>query len=130
MVEVVEVPGWSPPRPLNRAVRAGGLVFVSGHVPVDYAGDGATAGEDIAEQTRSVLNGVRAALAAAGCRMSDVVSTRVLLTDIADLNGMDAVYREFFPEPFPARTTAQVSALGRPEWRVEIDAIAVANGRE
>jgi len=123
-IEAIDVPGWHSGRPYARAVRAGGFVFTAGHVPVNPE-TGATAGVDIVEQTRAVLAGVRTALAAAGCEPRDVVSTRVLLTDIADIDGMDAVYREFFTEPYPVRTTAQVSALGRAEFRVEIDVVAL-----
>ncbi|MFC7404377.1 RidA family protein [Georgenia alba] len=114
---------WHSGRPYSPAASSGEWVYVSGQVPV--RADGSTAGEDAGEQVAQVLQNVRAALEAAGSRMSDVVSTQVFLTDITDIDAVDAAYRDTFPEgAYPSRTTVEISRLGRPEFRVEISAVA------
>ena len=109
--------------PYSQAVKTGGLVFVSGQLPIDPA-TGAFAGEDITAQTRQSLLNIQAILAEAGADMSNVVKTTVLLANIADFAAMNAVYAEFFTAPFPARAAFQVAALPRGA-KVEIEAIAV-----
>jgi 2-iminobutanoate/2-iminopropanoate deaminase len=109
-----------PMGPYSQAVRAGSFVYVSGQGPVDPQGK-VMDHLDIAEQTKMVLTNIRNILEAAGARMEDVVRCGVFLADIADFASMNAVYREFFPENRPARTT--VSAV-LPGGKVEIDAVA------
>ncbi len=77
------------------------------------------------DETRRVLENLRAVLAAAGVGMDAVVRTTVYLTDLADFPVVNQTYAEFFPSPSPARATVQVAALPR-NARVEIDAIAIA----
>jgi len=95
------------------------LVFVSGQGPLR---DGEPVSGTIEEETRIVLENVRAVLAAAGARMDDVVRCGVFLADLADFAAMNEVYGAFFADPPPARTT--VGAL-LPGIKVEIDCIAV-----
>ena len=109
--------------PYAQGVQAGAMVFVSGQLPIDPA-TGAFAGEDIASQTRQSLKNMQAILEEAGMSMKDVVKTTVLLADIGEFAAMNAVYAEFFSEPFPARAAYQVAALPKAA-RVEIEAIAV-----
>ena len=116
--------GWRSASPYSPAVRAGGFLFVSGHVPVDPL-TGFTVGEDIRAQTRQTLDNIRRTLEAAGVGPDRIVKTTVFLTNIADFAAMNAVYREFFAGALPARSTVEVSALGRPEFRVEIEAVAL-----
>ena len=108
--------------PYSQAVKAGDLVFVSGQLPVDPA-TGAFAGSDIATQTRQSLTNVKSILEAAGSSLADVVKTTVLLADIADFAAMNAVYAEFFSDPFPARACFAVKALPKAAL-VEIEAVA------
>ncbi len=108
--------------PYSQAVRANGLVFVSGQLPVDPA-TGAFAGADIAAQTRQSLTNLRNILEAAGLTLAHVVKTTVLLKDIGDFAAMNAVYAEFFPEESPARAAFQVAALPK-DALVEIEAVA------
>ena len=108
--------------PYSQAVKAGDLVFVSGQLPVDPA-TGAFAGSDIATQTRQSLTNVKSILEAAGYSMADVVKTTVLLADMADFADMNAVYAEFFSDPFPARACFAVKALPKAAL-VEIEAVA------
>ena len=109
--------------PYSQAVQAGSTVYVSGQLPIDPA-TGAFAGEDIATQTRQSLTNMKAILEEAGLSMSDVVKTTVLLADIAEFAAMNAVYAEFFTEPYPARAAYQVANLPKGA-KVEIEAIAV-----
>lgn len=109
--------------PYSQAVQAGKLLFVSGQIPIDPA-TGVFAGTDIATQTRQSLTNVKNILAAAGYTCADVVKTTVLLADIGDFAAMNAVYAEFFTEPFPARAAYQVAALPK-DALVEIECIAV-----
>ena len=109
--------------PYSPAIRAGQLLFVSGQVPIDPAtGDMITGG--IADQTRRVLDNIGELLLAAGRSFGDVVRTTVFLADMNDFGAMNAVYGEYFAEPYPARATVQVARLPK-DARVEIDVIAI-----
>lgn len=110
--------------PYSPAIRAGAFVFASGHVPTDPR-TGDVVGDDIATQTRQTLENLARTLQAAGVDLDRVVKTTVFLTRIADFAGMNAVYREYFQEPLPARSTVEVSALGKPQFLVEIEATAM-----
>jgi 2-iminobutanoate/2-iminopropanoate deaminase len=80
-------------------------------------------GGDIATQTRRVLDNVGALLEAGGLSSAAVVRTTVFLADMNDFAAMNEVYRTFFTEPYPARSTVQAARLPR-DARIEIDAIA------
>jgi 2-iminobutanoate/2-iminopropanoate deaminase len=109
--------------PYAQAVAAGDLVFCSGQIALDPETGVLVAGS-IEDETRRVLENLRAVLAAAGLTLDAVVRTTVFLTDLADFPRVNQAYGEFFREPYPARATVQVAALPR-EARVEIDAIAM-----
>jgi 2-iminobutanoate/2-iminopropanoate deaminase len=106
--------------PLSPAVRAGDFVYVSGQVPVDAQGNVVQGG--IKEQTRQVLENVKAALALAGATMDEVVKTTVWLEDARDFGGFNQVYGTFFAKEPPARTTAESRLMI--DIKVEIEAIA------
>jgi 2-iminobutanoate/2-iminopropanoate deaminase len=106
--------------PLSPAVRAGDFVFVSGQVPVDARGNIVAGG--VTEQTRQVLENVKAALALAGATMEEVVKTTVWLEDARDFGAFNQVYASYFTSEPPARSTAE-SRLMIP-IKVEIEAIA------
>lgn len=108
--------------PYSQAVRAGQLLFVSGQVPLDPA-TGQIVDGDISAQTRRVFANLGAVLAAGGRSFADVVRTTVFLADMNDFAAVNAVYGEFFSEPYPARATVQVARLPK-DARVEIDVIA------
>lgn len=112
------------PNPYSPALDTGSLVFVSGQVGTDPA-TGELAGLDTSSQTRQCLENVRSLLRQAGLDMADVVKCTVFLTRIEDFQAMNAVYREYFAEPLPARSTVGVAALARPEMLVEIEAMAL-----
>lgn len=109
--------------PYSQGMTLGNLVITSGQLPLTPAGEFEAA--DITEQTRQVLENVKAVLAAAGCDMKDVVKTTVFLADMEEFAAMNAVYAEYFSEPYPARSTIQVARLPR-DARVEIEVMALA----
>jgi 2-iminobutanoate/2-iminopropanoate deaminase len=123
-LEVITGPG--APRtqlPFSPAVRAGGFVFVSGQASTDEQGN--LAPDTFENEMRRTMGHLQAVLAAAGLTLRDVVQVRGYVTDQADLPEYNRIYREYFAEPYPARTTI-VRCLGR--VKVEIDAIAYAGG--
>ena len=110
--------------PYSQAIAVGDLVFCSGQIGLDPA-TGSLVPGTVADETRRVLENLRAVLSASGLALAAVVRTTVYLTNLADFPVVNQVYAEFFPAPSPARSTVQVAALPR-DARVEIDAIAVA----
>jgi len=122
-VEMVATP--EAPRaigPYSQAIRAGGLLFTAGQVGFDPA-TGELVDGGIAEQTRRVLENIRAILEAGGSGLGQVVKTTVFLVDMADFAPMNEVYAQVFGEHRPARSTVAVAALPRGA-RVEIEAVA------
>ncbi|WP_442941961.1 RidA family protein [Nonomuraea sp. NBC_00507] len=110
-------------RPYSQAVRTGDLLFVSGQLPL-HPETGAVC-DNIEEQTRQSLTSVTAVVREAGGQLSDVVRVGIFVTDIKDFGVVNKVYAEFFSaETRPARAVVKVSALPRPEARIEIEAIA------
>lgn len=108
--------------PYSQAVRVGNLVYTSGQIPINPA-TGIFAEGGIKEQTRQSLLNVKAILEAAGLTMSDVVKTTVFMADMNDFADMNAVYAEFFSEPYPARSAVAVKALPKGAL-VEIEVVA------
>jgi 2-iminobutanoate/2-iminopropanoate deaminase len=112
----------APGGPYSHAVIAGNLMFLSGQRPVDPRTGEIPSG--IVSQTRRVLSNVMTVLAEEGRGPGDVAKVTIYLDDIADFDQVNAVYREFFSEPYPARTTIAATLRG---ILVEIDVIAVAD---
>jgi 2-iminobutanoate/2-iminopropanoate deaminase len=110
--------------PYSQAIRAGGLVFLSGQIPLDPVSGKIVEG-DIAAQTEQVMKNLSAVLEAAACSFDDVVRTTIFLLDLADFQVVNEIYGRHFKAVPPARATVQVSALPRGS-KVEIDAIALA----
>lgn len=108
--------------PYSQAVRAGGLVFVSGQIPLDPTTGQLVAG-DVSAQADRVMKNLAAILAAAGLGFGDVVRTTIYLADMGHFAAVNEVYARFFHAPYPARVTVQVAALPRAAL-VEIDAVA------
>ncbi len=110
--------------PYSQAIEAGGLVFVSGQLPVNpTTGEFAEGG--IKEQTRQSLTNAQQVLQAAGTDLSRVVKTTVFLSDMDNFGAMNEVYAEFFSHPFPARSAFAVRTLPKGAL-VEIECIAEA----
>ncbi len=109
--------------PYSQAVHAGGFLFLSGQVALDPR-TGQLVGSDIKQQTRQVLENVRAILEAAGSSLRQVVKCTVFLADMNDFGPLNEEYGSFFQDQPPARTTVQVAKLPRSAL-VEIDVIAL-----
>lgn len=105
---------------LSRAIRAGDFVFLTGQVPFKD-GQVMTTGT-IEDQTRAVLDDIKATLAEAGCGLPDVVKAMVWLRDRADFPGFNAVYGEYFPEEPPTRSAVVSDLLV--DVRVEVEVVA------
>ena len=108
--------------PYSQAIEAGGLVFASGQLPINPS-TGTFPEGGIKEQTRQSILNAQAILESAGCSLSNVVKTTVLLADIADFAAMNEVYASFFSAPFPARSAFAVRDLPKGAL-VEIEMIA------
>jgi len=112
-----------PVGPYSQAVIAGGFLFGAGQIPIDPR-TGKIVEGGIEEQTRRVLENIKAVLEAAGCSLEDVVSVTVFLKDLNDFEAFNKVYAEYFPKDPPARTTVEVSRLPK-GVKLEINFIAV-----
>ena len=108
--------------PYSQAIQVGYLVYTSGQVPIDPA-TGVFVEGGIKEQTRQSLLNVKAILEEAGLTMNDVVKTTVFMADMNDFADMNAVYAEFFFEPYPARSAVAVKTLPKGAL-VEIEVVA------
>lgn len=107
--------------PYSQALDMGGMVFVSGQIPVDPA-TGEMA-DDVRAQAAQSLTNLKNILAEAGLGMSDVIKTTVFLADLGDFAAVNEVYASFFSEPYPARSCVQVAAIPKGA-KVEIECIA------
>jgi enamine deaminase RidA (YjgF/YER057c/UK114 family) len=106
----------------SAAVRAGNAVFVAG--TVGRSADGSFA-PDVYSQTLQALANIRQALSAAGASLSDVVRTRMFVTDIGRWEESARAHREVFGDVLPASTLVEVSRLASPEMLIEIEVDAV-----
>ena len=108
--------------PYSQAIQVGGFVYTSGQIPIDPA-TGVFVPGGIKEQTRQSLTNVKTILEAAGLTMANVVKTTVFMADMNDFADMNAVYAEFFTEPYPARSAVAVKTLPKGAL-VEIEVVA------
>ena len=119
-------PGPAPTVPYSRAVKAGGLIYVSGHLAQDDTGAILSKG-DVGAQTRRTIERMRDVLTAAGSSLEQVVAVTVYLTSASDFQTMNEAYRPFWPKDPPTRTTV-ITKLVAPDGLVEISMVAVPNG--
>lgn len=124
-LELIQPSGSAPIGPYSPAVAAGDTVYVSGQIP--RGADGKLVSDTIENATAAALANLKQVLAAAGCAPADVVKTTVFMQDLADFDGMNKSYAEFFGAHRPARSTVQAAKLPAGA-RVEIDCIAVRPG--
>lgn len=110
--------------PYSQAIKAGGMVFLAGQIPIDPKTKQLMASASIEDQTRLVLDNLKAVLEADGLTMDHVVSTSVFLKDLNEFGKMNEVYGGYFKNAPPARATVEVARLPR-DVKVEISAIAV-----
>lgn len=110
--------------PYSQAIKANGLVFVSGQIPLDPVTNTLLTG-DVGFQTERVLKNLSGILSAAGSDLSKVVRSTVFLKNMGDFAAMNEVYARFFTTQPPARSTVEVARLPK-DVLVEIDVIALA----
>jgi reactive intermediate/imine deaminase len=108
-------------------VRAGNTVYLSGQTPLDPA-TGEMVDGDIAAQARRVFDNLQAVCEAAGSSFADIVRVGIYLTDLANFAAVNGVMKEYFREPYPARSTIGVRELPRGA-QVEVDAVLVLQSR-
>ncbi len=113
--------------PYSQAVRAGNTVYLSGQTPLDPA-TGELVDGDIAAQARRVFDNLQAVCEAAGSSFADIVRVGIYLTDLANFAAVNGVMKEYFREPYPARSTIGVRELPRGA-QVEVDAVLVMQSR-
>ncbi|MFM7693649.1 MAG: Rid family detoxifying hydrolase [Actinomycetota bacterium] len=110
--------------PYNQAVKAGGLVFLAGQIPLD-AESGQLVEGGIVEQTHTCFDNVAAILEAAGSDLTKVIRAQVYMIDLGEFGEMNGVYSERMGQPYPARSTFQVANLPAGA-RVEVEVVAEA----
>jgi len=115
-----------PKGPYSQAIVAGDTIYVAGQGPLDVA-TGTIVTGDIEREARLTFANVKAILEAAGFRIEDAVKVTVYLADLANFEAMNAVYREAFREPYPARATVGSALLFG--TGIEVDCIAVRQPR-
>ncbi|AET32940.1 RidA family protein [Pyrobaculum ferrireducens] len=111
-----------PIGPYSQAVKVGKMLFVAGQIPVDPK-TGEVVKGGIKEQTRQVLENIKAVLEAAGYTLGDVAMALVFLSDLNNFTAFNEVYAQYFPEKPPARVTVQAARLPR-DVLIEIAVIA------
>lgn len=109
--------------PYSQGVSAGGFLFTAGQIALDPT-TGTITGAAVEDQTRRVLENLKAVLEAGGSALSHVVKTTVFLKDMNDFSAMNGVYSEYFTDNPPARSTVEVARLPK-DVRVEIEAVAL-----
>jgi 2-iminobutanoate/2-iminopropanoate deaminase len=110
-------PGEPTNLPFTPGIQVGDMLFIAGHEGTPLTGD-------VETETKQALAAIKKVLDAAGFKVTDVVQVTVYLKDIADFPKMNAVYRDFFPDPKPTRTTVQVAGLVN-DARIEITSLAI-----
>ncbi len=111
--------------PYAQAIKANGFLFTSGQIPIDpETGSIVTGG--IEAQANQALSNLSAVLNAAGLGFKDVVKTTVFIKDMNDFPALNAVYAQYFTQPYPARSCVEVARLPK-DVLVEIEAVAVCS---
>ncbi|MEM5346108.1 Rid family detoxifying hydrolase [Paraburkholderia azotifigens] len=124
MNSISEIASPDAPRaigPYSQAVTWGGLLFVSGQLPLDPI-SGAIVSDDPTEQLAQCLKNIDAIARSAGASINHAVKTTIFLTDLSTFPQLNERYAEFFSKPFPARACVEVSAIPK-SAKVEIEAI-------
>jgi reactive intermediate/imine deaminase len=118
-------PDWYEPYRISLAVKAGGLIFVSGQAGIDE--NGTTVGvSDFQVQAHRAFVNLATVLEQGGSDLAHVVKVTIMVTDMSHLDEIVRLRERYFTEPYPADTLLQVAGLAQPDWLVEIDAVTTA----
>ncbi|RDI54574.1 RidA family protein [Nocardia mexicana] len=124
---IATTPDWYEPYKISQAIRAGGVLYVSGQAGIDERGRTVEGG--FREQGRQAFRNIERVLAAAGATLDDVVKVTIMVRDMAaHLGQVIELREEFLSEPYPADTLLEVSSLAQPDWLIEVDVIALDRG--
>jgi enamine deaminase RidA (YjgF/YER057c/UK114 family) len=125
-LERINPPGMSAPQTYSHIVKAGKLIFIAGQVGA--TADGKLAGPGMKEQTEQTLRNLQAALKSQGLDFSHVAKITIYTTSISEFRATDVAEARarFFGANRPASTLVQISQLASPDYKIEIEAIAVA----
>ena len=114
----------TPSSPYSQGFRVGNLIYTAGQVGIDpQSGE---LSENFSDQLNQTLKNVEGIVNAEGATMNDIIKTTVVLSDIKFFSELNEIYKTFFKEPYPARTTIGASLPGR--VMVEIEAVAYKPG--
>lgn len=113
----------APIGPYSQAIAAGGFVFISGQIPSNPS-TGEIVSSGIEDETKQVMENIKAILTEAGLDFSHIVKTSIFLTDMQHFAQVNQVYGTYFTDQFPARETVQVAGLPK-KVNVEISVIAI-----
>ncbi len=112
--------------PYSQAVKAGGLMFISGQIPLNPETGDLVSGS-IEDEANQVLQNIKSICEAAGHGMEDIIKITIFLTDLGNFATVNEVMKKHFSEPYPARATVEISGLPL-GVNVEIEAIVSTNG--
>lgn len=114
-----------PKGPYSQAIKAGNFIFVSGQGAWDPKSGNLLAHGDIIAQTEIILQNIKSILETTGSTLDDIVKTNVFIKDLNDFNKFNNVYKKYFKENYPARTTVKITDFEE-GMQIEIDVIALA----
>lgn len=120
--EVLTADAPAPIGPYSQAIAHGPFLFCSGQIPLDPKTNELNMGS-IQDQTRQVMENIKAVLAANNCSFSNVVKTTIYLADMNDFANVNEIYGQYFQKPYPARSTVAVKTLPK-NTQVEIEVLA------
>ena len=121
-------PDFYAPFRISQAIRAGNLLFVSGQAAIDESGEVVGAG-DFDAQAAQVFENLRAVLRAGGSDLDRVIKVTIFVTDMGYFPKILELRERYFSKPYPADTIVEIEALGLPELILEIEAVAIVEGR-
>ncbi|QBS42137.1 RidA family protein [Nocardia sp. CS682] len=123
--KIATTPDWYAPYKISQAIKANGLIYVSGQSGIDE--QGRTVSDDFLAQGRQAFANIKRVLAEAGADLGDVVKVGIFITDMAaNLDKLIHLREEFLSEPYPADTLLEVSSLAQPDWQIEVEVTALA----
>ncbi len=127
-VRVATDPDFYAPFLISQGIRAGNLLFVSGQAAIDEAGE-VVGVDDFDAQAEQVFRNLQAVLRAGGSDLDRVIKVTIFVTDMGYFPKILELRKRYFSAPYPADTIVQIEALGLPELMLEIEAVAIVEGR-